>query len=541
MTYPNNMKESLKKVEASRARRLKEAYPPLSMEEKKQVLKEFYPVNREGALRKLRIGPNKGEQALQEFADNFEKHSYINPDEMDLSQITYDVDVLIIGGGASGLAAALTAYDNGVVPMMVTKLRLGDSNSMMSQGGIQAAIDPKDSPAIHYLDGLGGGGFFNVPELLKALVNDGPGVIRWLEGLGVMFDKHPDGMIKSKAGGGTSRQRLHYCRDLSGAGITTVLRDEVLNRRIPVLDFTSAVELLSDEKGRCAGAVLMNMETNEISIARAKTVVLATGGSGRLHVQNFPTTNHYGATGDGLVMAYRLGAKFIYLDTVQYHPTGGAYPEQTVGLLVAETARSTGAQLVNSDGEQFLHPLETRDVTTSVIIRECRKNGKGITTPRGTEGVWLDTPMIDIIHGEGTLLDIMPNQFRRYMRYNIDPNKEPILITPVLHYQNGGILINDQAQTGVENLFAGGEVEGGVHGRNRLMGNSWLDIMVFGRRAGRSAALKSKEVKPGKISLEHTKKYNSELDSQGIKVEGVSPILLPNYNTEEVRKGLKAS
>ena len=178
-------------------------------------------------------------------------------------------------------------------------------------------------------------------------------------------------------GGGTSRKRMHAAKDYSGAEIMRTLRDEVLNRGIPVVDFTAAIELIKDEKGCAAGAVLLNMETKEILIARAKTVILATGGAGRLHYQGFPTSNHYGATADGLVLAYRAGAKLLYADTLQYHPTGAAFPEQIFGALVTEKVRSVGAKLVNADGEVFMHPLETRDVSAASIIRECTDPRQG--------------------------------------------------------------------------------------------------------------------------------------------------------------------
>ena len=184
-------------------------------------------------------------------------------------------------------------------------------------------------------------------------------------------------------GGGTSRKRMHAAKDYSGAEIMRTLRDEVLNRSIEVVDFTSAIELLLDETGRCAGAVLQNMETKEILVARAKTVILATGGAGRLHYQGFPTSNHYGATADGLVLGYRAGAKLLYPDTLQYHPTGAAFPAQIYGALVTEKVRSVGAMLINAEGEAFMNPLETRDVAAASIIRECSARKKGVRTPLG--------------------------------------------------------------------------------------------------------------------------------------------------------------
>ena len=412
--------------------------------------------------------------------------------------------------------------------MIVTKLRIGDANTMMAEGGIQAADKPNDSLAIHYLDAFGGGHFAAKPELLYKLVTEAPEAIQWLNDLGVEFDKAPDGTMITTHGGGTSRKRMHAAKDYSGAEIMRTLRDEVLNREIPVVDFTAAIELILDENGKAAGAVLMNMETQEILIARAKTVIIATGGAGRLHYQGFPTSNHYGATADGLVLAYRAGAKLLYPDTLQYHPTGAAYPEQIFGALVTEKVRSLGAKLINADGEVFMHPLETRDVSAASIIRECSDHGKGVKTPEGV-GVWLDTPMIELKGGEGTIEKRIPAMMRMFGKYDIDIRKEPILVYPTLHYQNGGIDISSNGQSSIENLFVAGEAVGGIHGRNRLMGNSLLDIIVFGRNAGRNASAKAKETSTGALTLAHVDAYAKEMKEAGIVSNMVSPKLLPDY------------
>jgi succinate dehydrogenase / fumarate reductase flavoprotein subunit len=379
---------------------------------------------------------------------------------------------------------------------------------------------------------MGGGHFKNIPELVYKLVHDGPECIKWLGDLGVMFDKEQDGTMVTTHGGGTSRKRRHACKDYSGAEIMRVLRDEVQNRQIPVVDFTSAIELIKDEKGRATGAVLMNMETGELLVARAKTVIIATGGAGRMHYQGFPTSNHYGATADGLVLGYRAGARLLYADTLQYHPTGAAYPSQIFGALVTEKVRSLGAKLVNVNGEVFMHPLETRDVCASSVIRECRR-GNGIETEQG-QGIWLDTPMIELKNGEGTIEKRIPAMMRMFGKYGIDIRKEPILIYPTLHYQNGGLDITaDGMTTKIENLYVAGEAVGGIHGRNRLMGNSLLDIIVFGRNAGKSASAKSKDVEVGELTLSHVDNFAKEMAEAGIETDVVSPKLLPNYTNQK--------
>lgn len=527
--YSSEFQESLKKVEAARAANI--AYEPARMtaEQKEALLASYHPDYKKSEFSTLRVGPNKGEQVPHELAEMLEANSRVKPSDVDLDNPDYDVDVLIIGGGGAGASAAIEADKAGAKVMIATKLRIGDANTMMAEGGIQAADKPNDSPAIHFLDAFGGGHFAAKRDLLAKLVTEAPEAIEWLNDLGVEFDKAPDGTMITTHGGGTSRKRMHAAKDYSGAEIMRTLRDEVLNRQIPVVDFTSAVELILDENGRAAGAVLMNMETKELLVAKAKTVIIATGGAGRMHYQGFPTSNHYGATADGLVLGYRVGAKLLYADTLQYHPTGAAFPEQIFGALVTEKVRSLGAKLVNRDGTVFVHPLETRDVAAASIIRECSDRGEGVDTGSG-KAVWLDTPMIEAIGGEGTIERRIPAMLRMFGSYGIDIRKEPILVYPTLHYQNGGLDINvDGSTTNVENLYVAGEAVGGIHGRNRLMGNSLLDIIVFGRSAGQHAAEKSKDVTVGKLTLDHIAKFDAERRAAGIETNAVSPKLLPNY------------
>ena len=530
--YPNSMLESIKKVEAAREANAVLEPARMTAEQKENLLATYHPDYKQEEFEILQIGPNKGEKVPKELAATLQANSRIDPSEIELDAPDYDVDVLVIGGGGAGASAAIEAHEAGANVMIVTKLRIGDANTMMAEGGIQAADKPNDSPAIHYLDAFGGGHFAAKPELLARLVNEAPEAILWLNELGVEFDKTEDGTMVTTHGGGTSRKRMHAAKDYSGAEIMRTLRDEVLNRQIPVVDFTSAIELILDENGKAAGAVLLNMETEEILVARAKTVIIATGGAGRMHYQGFPTSNHYGATADGLVLGYRAGAKLLYADTLQYHPTGTAYPQQIFGALVTEKVRSLGAKLVNANGEVFMHPLETRDVAAASIIRECDARGNGIETGLGL-GVWLDTPMIELKNGEGTIEKRIPAMMRMFAKYGIDIRKEPILVYPTLHYQNGGLDITADGQTtNIENLFVAGEAVGGIHGRNRLMGNSLLDIIVFGRTAGKNAAAKAKDTTVGELTLAHVDAFAKEMAEAGIVTEEVSPKLLPDYRNK---------
>jgi len=542
--YPEYMHESLKRVEETRPKRLelqrsgKPVFPPMTAEEREDVLNKFHPDYKKESRRTVRVGPNRGELITTEVADMLESHGRIKPDLFDLTKPDYETDILIVGGGGAGCAAAIIAMQNGSKSIISTKLRIGDANSMMSQGGMQAAVSPTDSPTRHYLDAIGGGHFDNKPDLVRALTEDGPEVVKWLEDLGVVWDKNPDHTMYVLHGGGTSRKRMHSCRDYTGAIIMRTLMDEVRNHpdKITVLEFMPTVELILDTKGRCAGGVLYNMETEEYFTVKAKATIIATGGYGRLHIRGFDTTNHYGATGDGLIMAYRAGAKLLYMDSVQYHPTGASFPEQIAGFLITEKIRGAGGQPINKFGELFVFPREPRDVESAAFIRECLERGNGIQTPSGRWGVWLDSPLIEIIQGSGYLYKNFPAMVRQFIRYQIDITKEPMLVYPSLHYQNGGIEINAKCETNVPGLYVAGEASGGVHGRNRLMGNSVLDYNVFGRRAGKYAAEYVKHVNLGKLTLEHVTAYENELKKAGIKTDRIAPVLLPSYTPEEVRK-----
>jgi len=532
--YPEYMLESIKLVEKKRDYNMKHPVKPMSMKEREEILTKYHPDYMKGTRRELRVGIDKGQILYNGIVDLLEAIPVLNPKDVDLSKIDYDVDLLIIGGGGAGTVAALFAYESGVPKdkiLIVTKLRHGDANSMMAQGGIQAADRPDDNPTLHYLDIYGGGHFTNKPELARALALDAPRIIDWHESLGVMYDRMDDGEFQELSGGGTCRNRMHSCKDYSGMEIMRNIRDCARNLQIPVLEFSPIVELIMDDKGQVAGAVAYNLETYEYYVIRAKATILATGGSGRLHLSNYPTTNHYGATGDGLVMAYHVGANLLDLDTIQIHPTGDAFPEPIVGILSTEKIRGLGAIPLNADGNPFVFPLEPRDVESAALIREC-KEGRGIVTPTGMPGVWLDTPMIEIIHGAGTIATKLSGEVRKFKRFGIDLTKHPILVYPTLHYQNGGVEINEKCETRIPGLFAAGEVTGGVHGKNRLMGNSLLDFNVFGRRAGIYAAKYVKKAKIGKLTLSHLDKYNKMLYNAGIKPKKTAPIILPEYRGE---------
>jgi succinate dehydrogenase/fumarate reductase flavoprotein subunit len=535
MPYPQEFQASLNALIASRSQRLEKHIPKLDLAAKQNLLEQHHPDFKLEEGREIRIGPCKGERAPKELVAVLESRGVLDPDFVDLLP-DVETDVLVIGGGGAGSAAALFAQQAGASVLLATKLRHGDSNTIMAEGGIAAATRREDSPVVHYKDTLRGGRFVNVPELVQALVLDAPLVIQWLESLGVLFDRQADGTILTHAPAGHSVARSHSCRDLTGLEVMRVLRDQVRSQGVPVLEFSPAVELLMDENGRCAGAVLLNLDTSRYMVVRARSTILATGGIGRLHVQQFPTSNHYGATGDGMVLAYRAGARCVYLDSIQYHPTGVVWPEQMFGLLVSEHLRVRGAQLVNLEGEQFVNELETRDCVSAAILRECWERKNGIATPAGAVGVWLDMPLIDIIQGPGTVQHLFAGIYGRFREFGIDPSGEPILVFPTQHYQNGGVLTDTYGQTSVPGLYAAGEVAGGVHGRNRLGANSLVDIFVFGRRAGTHAALSGTSTAKARLTLEHVHRHNAEILREIGEHALVAPILLPNYSGHKERE-----
>ncbi|MBW2147414.1 MAG: FAD-binding protein [Deltaproteobacteria bacterium] len=529
MGYPDDLKSTLEKVAASRERRLSETPGRLSLDDKERLLHLYHPDYRPEAMTEIRVGVNKGDRAVKEFVAVLESYGQIDPERFKPLEPDLEADVLVVGGGGSGATTAYFAARGGARVVLATKLRFGDSNTIMAEGGIAAATHPKDSPCQHYVDSLVGGRFSNVPELVEALVLDAPIIIHWLKGLGVGFGLNPDGTFITHASGGHSWPRNHAWSDLTGLEVLRTIRDEVLRLGVTVLEFHPTVELILDEHGRCWGAVLKNLDTNKLVVIRARLVVLATGGMGRLHPQGFPTSNHYGATADGLVLAYRAGAKLVFMDAIQYHPTGTVWPEPAFGLLVSESTRANGAQLVNAHGERFIYELETRDAVASSIIRETRERGNGVRTSTNRVGVWLDLPTLEYIGGPGRVRSRFPHIHGRFMKYGIDVSKVPVLVYPTQHYQNGGILIDPQARTGVENLLMAGEAAGGVQGRNRLGSNSLTDIFVFGRRAGLYAAQACREARNGSPTFSHLRAYHSELRSLGIPPGRKAPILFPDY------------
>ena len=385
-------------------------------------------------------------------------------------------DVLVVGSGASGLAAALSAERAGASVALVTKGTLQSCNSAKAQGGIQAAFADDDSPELHAEDVWRSSHETADRYLVDVLTGEAQSAIHWLEELGVEFTRQNGGYRLARCGGAT-RQRLLQVGDRTGHAITTALRDTVEASGAETLPKAPLRALESRDGGWQARCGDLELE--------AATVVLAAGGRCYREAEERGelSTNHPGATGEVTRIALDLGAESRDLDALQYHPNGGAWPQNTQGYSIPETTRAYGAVLVNADGEEFTDSLGPRDAVSQAIFDEVEK-GKGVSTPDGRPAVYLDTTRIAPADAEVSL----PYMLRRYRAAGIDPLAEPILTYPVLHYQNGGLVVDADGRTTLEGLYACGEIAGGTHGRNRMMGNSLLECCVFGRRAGRAAA-----------------------------------------------------
>ena len=380
--------EALERYKAARSPELPQ--PDMTAEE---LLRAYHPDYREDSLVTLKVGPNQGEQCHRQLAGVLQADARI--DEADLAGASIvETDVLVIGGGGAGCAAALMAEKAGARVIMATKLRLGDSNTVMAEGGIQASIQKGDTHQMHLDDTLTAGHNRGNRKLVAKMVMDAPDVIRWLIQQGMQFDLDEFGDLLTRRGGGTSADRVVYYRDYTGLEMMRALREAVSNSKVDVWDYSPAVELMSNESGHCAGAVISNLKDCRYVLVEAQSVIVATGGIGRMHLNGFPTSNHFGATGDGLVLAYRLGAELRDLDSFQYHPTGLAHPQHLAGMLITEGVRSAGAQLLNGKGERFVDELKTRDYVSAAILKECAE-GRGVQVDENTVGVWLDTPGVE--------------------------------------------------------------------------------------------------------------------------------------------------
>ncbi|MEM4808567.1 MAG: FAD-binding protein, partial [Candidatus Nezhaarchaeales archaeon] len=406
-----------------------------------------------------------------------------------MSYETIETDVLIVGAGGAGLRAAIEASKYNVDVVLVCKELLGKAHTVMAEGGINAAlgnVDPNDNWMEHFLDTVEGGDWLNDQDLVEVLVKEGPDRIYDLEEMGAVFDRTPDGKIAQRPFGKARHPRTCFVSDYTGHEIMITLCDEVRRRGIRVLEETFVSKLLTNGRA-VAGAFAFDMRSGNFIVFKSKAVILATGGAGRMYEV---TTNPASATGDGKILALEAGAELQDMEMFQFHPTAMVWPPSCRGILVTEGVRGEGGILLNIKGERFmtryhkLLELAPRDVVARSIWREVQEG-------RGTEhgGVYLSVTHLP----PERVRERLKTMYKQFLLAGVDITKQPMEVAPAAHYYMGGVRADVNGRTAVKGLFVAGEEMSGVHGANRLGGNSLLATQVFGKRAGESAALFAKE------------------------------------------------
>jgi len=463
---------------------------------------------------------------------------------------THEHDVLIIGAGGAGLCAAIAALAQGATVGVVCKSLLGKAHTVMAEGGIAAAmanVDKGDDWCTHFRDTMRGGKFLNNWRMAQIHAQEAPDRVHELEQWGALFDRTSDGEILQRAFGGHTFKRLCHVGDRTGLEMIRTLQDRGVNLGIDVFMECAITRLLKDGE-RVAGAFGYWRETGRFVVFKAKSVVIATGGIGKAWRI---TSNSWEYTGDGMALAYDAGAELMDMEFVQFHPTGMVWPPGVQGILVTEAVRGEGGTLRNKDGERFMErydpekmELSTRDVVARAIYTEVREG-------RGTEhgGAYLD-----ISHKPAEYvkrkLPSMYHQFRELA--DVDITQGPMEVGPTCHYMMGGIRVEaETAQATVPGLFAAGEAAAGLHGANRLGGNSLSDLLVFGRRAGLSAAEHASHVGPGVVDSQQIEEGEREMLAPFERPAGESPYeihaclqeAMQNYvgifrNEDDLKKGL---
>ena len=435
---------------------------------------------------------------------------------------THEHDVLIIGAGGAGLRAAIEALAQGATVGVVCKSLLGKAHTVMAEGGIAAAmanVDTADDWRTHFGDTMRGGKFLSNWRMAQIHAQEAPERVRELEQWGALFDRTSDGDILQRAFGGHTFKRLCHVGDRTGLEMIRTLQDRGVHLGIDVYMECAVTRLLKDGE-RVAGAFGYWREQGRFVVFKAKSVIMATGGIGKAWRI---TSNSWEYTGDGMALAYDAGAELLDMEFVQFHPTGMVWPPGVQGILVTEAVRGEGGILRNAQGERFMErydpqkmELSTRDVVARAIYTEAREG-------RGTEhgGAYLD-----ISHKPAEYvkrkLPSMYHQFRELA--DVDITKGPMEVGPTCHYMMGGIRVAaETAESNVPGLFAAGEVAAGLHGANRLGGNSLSDLLVFGRRAGLAAAEHARRVEPPTIDAGQTEEAARALLAPFERTDGASP------------------
>ncbi|MBO7719071.1 MAG: fumarate reductase subunit A [Methanosphaera sp.] len=423
----------------------------------------------------------------------------------------YECDVLIIGSGGAGCKCGIVASKHDAEVIIVSKgLTFKSGCTMLAEGGYNAVfgyVDEEDSLQLHIQDTLKGGAFLNDLSLVHKLVTESPQRLIELEDYGSLFDRQDDGRLNQRAFGGQSYRRTCFKGDQTGHEMMLGLREEVIRENITTHDEIMITKLLFDEDHtKIVGAMGLNLNDSSIVIYNSKTTVIAAGGCGWLYPV---TSNASQKTGDGVMIAYNAGADVMDMEMVQFHPTGMLSPKSRRGVLITEAVRGEGGHLINSEGERFMinydsrQELATRDIVARAIYSEIQE---GRATPLG--GVYLSVEHLPEEQVR-TKLHTMVQQFKDV---GVDIVNEPMEVAPTAHHFMGGIKINTDCQTNIENLYAAGEVTSGVHGANRLGGNALADTQVFGKRAGIKC---SENIQ----SLELTAPSQSDVDDEIKRIE----------------------
>ena len=423
---------------------------------------------------------------------------------------THEHDVLIIGAGGAGLRAAIEALAQGASVGVVCKSLLGKAHTVMAEGGIAAAmanVDTADGWKPHFKDTMFGGKYLNNWRMAQLHAQEAPDRVRELEQWGALFDRTESGAILQRAFGGHTYKRLCHVGDRTGLEMIRTLQDRGVSLGFDVYMECTVTKLLTDG-GRVAGAFAYWRENGRFVVFKAKSIVIATGGIGKAYPV---TSNSWEYTGDGMTLAYEAGAELMDMEFVQFHPTGMVWPPGVQGLLVTEAVRGEGGILRNKMGERFMEKydpkrmeLSTRDVVARSIYTEVKEG-------RGTEhgGAYLD-----ISHKPAEYVKKkLPSMYHQFKELaDVDITKGPMEVGPTCHYIMGGIRVEaETAQSTLPGLFAAGEAAAGLHGANRLGGNSLSDLLVFGRRAGLAAANHAKSVVGGGILAAQIEEAEREL------------------------------
>jgi succinate dehydrogenase / fumarate reductase flavoprotein subunit len=394
------------------------------------------------------------------------------------------VDVLVIGSGGAGCSAAHKARQLVGEVVLVTRGEFLDSKTSRAQGGIQAAIGDGDSPSLHYQDTMKAGEYTNDPQLVKILTERATETIQWLERQGIAFDREGQD-YRLQIAGGLSKPRILSCGDGSGNRIMARLSEMISGDDIRVEENSAAVSIQRDSG--MFRIELRSTVNGDSHFLQARSVVITAGGGIPQEKRQGLVLSGGDSIPDSIELAASVGAEIVDSDLVQYHPTGIILPESLRRKPVPEGVRAAGAKLLNCEMKPFADEMATRRILCDAIVRECQE-GRGISTEDGRKGVWLNTPAIDQLHGAGATADRFPVLYREMLEHDHDITQRPILVYPLVHYTLGGIRIDANAETTIDGLYAAGEAAWGVHGSDRLMGNSLLDVFVFGRIAGEQAA-----------------------------------------------------